>query len=154
MTRFAGLDDILFLRHPAGHSGGHPPNHGLMRQRHHQPGRPDDFRLRDLTEISPALASTSQVMTNFLLVVALISLVVASGDYEHHAGVGDRAHKGDRITWQSERGRRIFCGNSLSRRWCFVWLGIVGILLGRASSVAIRSAALAHDPSCPPSSLR
>ncbi len=34
----------------------------LMRDRHHiQPAAPDDFRLRDLTEISQALASTSRV---------------------------------------------------------------------------------------------
>ena len=49
----------------------------LMRERHHiQPGALDDFRIHNLTEISQALASTSRVMTNLLLIVALISLVV------------------------------------------------------------------------------
>jgi ABC-type antimicrobial peptide transport system permease subunit len=49
----------------------------LMRERHHiQPGALDDFRIHNLTEISQALASTNRVMTNLLLVVALISLVV------------------------------------------------------------------------------
>ncbi len=49
----------------------------LMRDRHNiQPGAMDDFRIRDLTEISKSLASTSTMMTNLLLCVALISLVV------------------------------------------------------------------------------
>src|SRR5437660_5193930 len=49
----------------------------LLRDRHHiQPSAPNDFRIRDLTEISEALASASHVMTNLLLIVALISLIV------------------------------------------------------------------------------
>ncbi len=49
----------------------------VMRERHHiQPGALDDFQIRNLTEISQALASTSHVMTKLLLIVALISLVV------------------------------------------------------------------------------
>ena len=49
----------------------------LLRDRHRiAPGATDDFRVRDLAEISQALASTSRVMTNLLLVVAMISLVV------------------------------------------------------------------------------
>jgi len=78
MTRFADLDDVWI-------SAATPQDiplairqiTSLMRDRHHiQPGVPDDFRIRDLTEISQALASTSHVMTNLLRVVALISLVV------------------------------------------------------------------------------
>ena len=49
----------------------------LLRDRHHiASGDMDDFRIRDLTEISQSLASTSTLMTNLLLCVALISLVV------------------------------------------------------------------------------
>jgi macrolide transport system ATP-binding/permease protein len=49
----------------------------LLRRRHRtQEGEPDDFRIRDLTEISQTLASTSQLMTSLLICVAVISLIV------------------------------------------------------------------------------
>jgi ABC-type antimicrobial peptide transport system permease subunit len=49
----------------------------LLRERHRlRPGVPDDFNVRDMTEMSKALSSTTGVMTQLLLVVALISLVV------------------------------------------------------------------------------
>jgi ABC-type antimicrobial peptide transport system permease subunit len=50
---------------------------GLLHERHHiQPGQPDDFNIRDMTEMTKALASTSFLMAGLLLCVALISLVV------------------------------------------------------------------------------
>jgi ABC-type antimicrobial peptide transport system permease subunit len=49
----------------------------LLHERHHiRAGQPDDFSIRDMTEMSMALASTSNLMTSLLLGVALISLVV------------------------------------------------------------------------------
>ena len=49
----------------------------LLRQRHHlREGEPDDFQVRDMTEMTTALSSTSQLMTKLLLSVAMISLVV------------------------------------------------------------------------------
>ncbi len=49
----------------------------LLRQRHRiLPNQPDDFNIRDMTEMTRTLASTSLLMTNLLLSVALISLVV------------------------------------------------------------------------------
>ncbi len=49
----------------------------LLRERHRiRPGEPDDFNIRDMTELTRALASTSALMTNLLLSVALISLIV------------------------------------------------------------------------------
>ena len=49
----------------------------LLRQRHHlQPGQPSDFNIRNMAEISNALGHTSQLMTNLLTGVALISLMV------------------------------------------------------------------------------
>jgi ABC-type antimicrobial peptide transport system permease subunit len=50
---------------------------GLLHERHHiRPGQPDDFSIRDMTEMTKALASTSYLMAGLLLCVALISLVV------------------------------------------------------------------------------
>jgi ABC-type antimicrobial peptide transport system permease subunit len=49
----------------------------LLRERHRiRPGEPDDFRIRDMTEMTKALSSTTSLMTNLLLCVAMISLVV------------------------------------------------------------------------------
>src|SRR5260370_31832303 len=52
----------------------------LLHERHHiRTGQPDDFSIRDMTEMSMALASTSNLMAALLLGVALISLVVGGG---------------------------------------------------------------------------
>jgi len=49
----------------------------VLRERHRiQPGEPDDFSVRDMTEMSAAMTSATVLMTKLLLVVAMISLVV------------------------------------------------------------------------------
>ena len=49
----------------------------VLRARHRlQEGDDDDFRVWDMAEVSRVMSSTSEVMTNLLLVVAMISLVV------------------------------------------------------------------------------
>ena len=49
----------------------------LLRERHHRrSSQPEDFTLRDMTEISRTQAQTSRLMSVLLLVVAMISLVV------------------------------------------------------------------------------
>jgi ABC-type antimicrobial peptide transport system permease subunit len=49
----------------------------VLRERHRlRPNEPDDFTIRDMTEMSNTLASTSNTMKSLLLGVAAISLVV------------------------------------------------------------------------------
>jgi ABC-type antimicrobial peptide transport system permease subunit len=49
----------------------------LLHERHHiRPGQPDDFNVRDMTEMTKAMSSTSTLMSGLLLCVALISLIV------------------------------------------------------------------------------
>src|SRR5439155_25495096 len=49
----------------------------LLHERHRiKPNQPNDFSIRDMTEMTKALGSTSQTMTRSLLFVALVSLVV------------------------------------------------------------------------------
>jgi macrolide transport system ATP-binding/permease protein len=151
MTRFTDLDDIWI-------SAATPQDiplairqiTSLMRDRHHiLPGAPDDFRIRDLTELSQALASTSRVMTNLLLVVALISLVVG--------GVGIMNIMLVSVTERTrEIGLRMAVGaraRDILRQFlveavvlCLAG-GVVGILLGRGISVTIT--ALLHWPTIP-----
>jgi ABC-type antimicrobial peptide transport system permease subunit len=77
-VRFANIDQIV----AAARSAGEVPTAideitSLMRERHHLRGdAPDDFTIRDLTEIVKTMSSTTELMTNLLLIVALISLVV------------------------------------------------------------------------------
>ncbi|MEI6676571.1 MAG: ABC transporter permease [Verrucomicrobiota bacterium] len=49
----------------------------LLHERHHiGEGEVDDFNIRNMAEIAKALSSTTVMMTNLLLVVAMISLIV------------------------------------------------------------------------------
>jgi ABC-type antimicrobial peptide transport system permease subunit len=122
----------------------------LIRDRHHlRPGRPDDFRIRDLTELSQALASTSRVMTNLLLIVALISLIVG--------GVGIMNIMLVSVTERTrEIGIRMAVGaraRDILRQFLVEAIvlclagGIVGILVGRGVSLAVT--ALLNWPTMP-----
>jgi ABC-type antimicrobial peptide transport system permease subunit len=135
------LDDVWV-------SAGSPQNipfairqmNALMRDRHHiNPGGPDDFRIRDHTEIAETFAQTSRVMTNLLLFVALISLVVG--------GVGIMNIMLVSVTERTrEIGIRMAVGaraRDILRQFLIEAIvlclagGIVGILLGRGASIAI-----------------
>jgi ABC-type antimicrobial peptide transport system permease subunit len=49
----------------------------LLRQRHRlRSSDPDDFNIRDMTEITKTMSATAEMMTKLLLCVAMISLVV------------------------------------------------------------------------------
>jgi ABC-type antimicrobial peptide transport system permease subunit len=78
MVRFADIDDIWISAASHDHvDKAMTQIRALLRERHKlQPGEPDDFRIRDTTEISNALAKTTTLMTTLLLCVAMISLGV------------------------------------------------------------------------------
>src|SRR5882762_8184772 len=78
LSRFADMDDIFVSAVSPGEvSAAIRQITQVLRERHRlRDEDPDDFRIRDLTEISEALAATSGVMTRLLLCVALISLMV------------------------------------------------------------------------------
>jgi ABC-type antimicrobial peptide transport system permease subunit len=151
MTRFTDLDDVWIS---ADSPDDIPVAIGqittLMRERHKiQPGTPDDFRIRDLTEISEALASTSRIMTNLLLIVAMISLVVG--------GVGIMNIMLVSVTERTrEIGIRMAVGarsRDILRQFlveavvlCLAG-GIIGILLGRGVSIMVT--AFLHWPTLP-----
>ena len=148
MTRFSDLDDVWV-------ACGSPQNTpvairqitAVLRDRHRTPpGATNDFNIRDLTEISQTFAATSKVMTNLLLVVALISLVVG--------GVGIMNIMLVSVTERTrEIGLRMAVGaqtRDILRQFlveavvlCLAG-GIAGILLGRGVSVAVT--AMLHWP--------
>jgi len=77
-VRFANVDQILTAaRSTAEIAAAIDEITGVLRERHHiPPGEPEDFTVRDMTEMTDTLSSTTTLMTNLLLCVAMISLVV------------------------------------------------------------------------------
>jgi ABC-type antimicrobial peptide transport system permease subunit len=114
----------------------------LLRDRHHlRAGQPDDFMIRDMTEISRTQASTSHLMSLLLLVVAMISLVVG--------GVGIMNIMLVSVTERTkEIGLRMAVG-ARSRDILLQFLvesillcaigGASGVVLGRLSSLVVRT---------------
>jgi ABC-type antimicrobial peptide transport system permease subunit len=114
----------------------------LLHERHHiRPGQPDDFNVRDMTEMSKALASTSNLMAALLLCVALISLVVG--------GVGIMNIMLVSVTERTkEIGLRMAVGaraGDILRQFlveavvlCLLG-GAMGIVLGRGASFLVRT---------------
>ncbi len=77
-VRFTNVDQILASARSAGEiPAAIRQITTLLEARHRiRADQPDDFTVRDMTEMSTALSSTTSLMTNLLLCVALISLVV------------------------------------------------------------------------------
>ena len=113
-------------------------------------GEPDDFSIRDMTEMTKALSSTANMMTKLLLAVALISLVVG--------GVGIMNIMLVSVTERTrEIGLRMAVGawsRDILQQFlveavilCFCG-GTVGILLGRGISTLVR-VVLSGRRNCP-----
>jgi macrolide transport system ATP-binding/permease protein len=141
-VRFINVDQIL----TAGRSTQEIPSAikqitQILRERHRiGPGEPDDFNIRDMTEMTSALSSTGTMMTKLLLAVALISLLVG--------GVGIMNIMLVSVTERTrEIGLRMAVGAwsrdilqqflSESVILCFCG-GAVGILVGRGISMLVR----------------
>ena len=77
-VRFANIDQIITAaRSTAEIAAAIEEITAVLRERHHLlPAEPEDFIVRDMTEMTETLSSTTTLMTNLLLCVALISLVV------------------------------------------------------------------------------
>jgi ABC-type antimicrobial peptide transport system permease subunit len=129
------------------HLRGHRKSLTLLRERHHlRPDADDDFNIRDMTEITKAITSTTELMTTLLLCVAMISLVVG--------GVGIMNIMLVSVTERTrEIGLRMAVGaepRDILRQFlleavvlCLLG-GAVGILLGRSSAYLVTS--LLHWP--------
>jgi macrolide transport system ATP-binding/permease protein len=113
----------------------------LLRERHRiGPGEPDDFSIRDMTEMTKALSSTGAMMTKLLLAVALISLLVGGVGImnimlvsvtERTREIGLRMAVG---AWSRDILQQ-FLAESVILCFCG---GAVGILVGRGISMLVR----------------
>jgi macrolide transport system ATP-binding/permease protein len=119
----------------------------LLRERHRiRPGESDDFNIRDMTEMTKALSSTSGMMTRLLLAVALISLLVGGVGImnimlvsvtERTREIGLRMAVG---AWARDILQQ-FLAESVILCFCG---GAAGILAGRGISMVVR--VLLHWP--------
>ena len=141
-VRFANIDNILVAaRSPEVIPAAIQQITALLRERHHiRPGETDDFSIRDMAQMMTALTSTTTMMTNLLLAVAMISLVVG--------GVGIMNIMLVSVTERTrEVGLRMAVGaraRDILRQFmveavvlCLVG-GAVGILLGHGGSLLVR----------------
>jgi ABC-type antimicrobial peptide transport system permease subunit len=113
----------------------------VLHERHHiGDGQPDDFSVRDMTEMTNTLSSTSRLMSGLLLAVAFISLVVG--------GVGIMNIMLVSVTERTrEIGLRMAVGarpNDILMQFITeavmlcMFGGIIGITLGRGGSMLVR----------------
>ena len=114
----------------------------ILRERHRLgPGEPDDFNIRDMTEMTKALSSTSDMMTKLLLTVALISLLVGGVGImnimlvsvtERTREIGLRMAVG---AWARDILEQ-FLAESVILCFCG---GVAGIIFGRGISLLVRA---------------
>ncbi len=142
-VRFANIDQILATAQSAPEiPAAIQQMTALLHERHHiRPGEADDFTIRDMTEMSNTLSSTTKMMTNLLLAVAMISLIVG--------GVGIMNIMLVSVTERTrEIGLRMSVGaraRDILRQFlveavvlCLVG-GAVGILVGHGGSLVVRT---------------
>ncbi len=112
----------------------------LLRERHRiRAGEPDDFYIRNMTEMTKALTSTATMMTKLLLVVALISLVVGGVGIMNImlVSVTERTREIGLRMAVGARGRDILQQFLVEAVFLCFCGGIAGILVGRGVSMLI-----------------
>jgi len=149
--RFANVDQILTAaRGPEWIQTAIDQITDVIRENHHlRPTAPNDFTVRDMTEITKAMSSTTDLITRLLLYVAMISLMVG--------GVGIMNIMLVSVTERTrEIGLRMAVGaepNDILRQFlteaivlCLAG-GIMGIIAGRGASMIVSK--VLHWPTAP-----
>jgi ABC-type antimicrobial peptide transport system permease subunit len=151
LLRFAALDDIFISAHsPEEVPEAIEQMTELLRQRHRlRDGQPNDFGIRDWTEVSKALGATTARMTNFLLCVAVISLVAGGVGIMNImlVSVTERTREIGLRMAVGARARDILRQFLAEAVLLCVLGGVVGVAVGRGVSVAI--SALLRWPTVP-----
>jgi ABC-type antimicrobial peptide transport system permease subunit len=114
----------------------------LLHERHRiRPGEPDDFNIRDMSEITRNLSSVSRLMTNLLLCVALISLVVGGVGIMNImlVSVTERTREIGLRMAVGARGRDILRQFLVEAIVLCLLGGAFGIVAGRGGSLLVRS---------------
>ncbi len=142
-VRFVNVDQILVAaRTPAEVPIAIRQVTQLLHERHRiRPGEPDDFNIRDMTEMTRAMSSTTSLMTNLLLCVALISLVVGGVGIMNImlVSVTERTREIGLRMAVGARGRDILRQFLVEAVVLCLLGGAIGILLGRGGSLLVRT---------------
>jgi ABC-type antimicrobial peptide transport system permease subunit len=112
----------------------------ILRERHRlRADEEDDFNIRDMTELTKTLTSTSTLMTRLLLIVALISLIVGGVGIMNImlVSVTERTREIGLRMAVGAKGRDILVQFLLEAVILCLAGGIMGIGLGRGVSVLI-----------------
>jgi macrolide transport system ATP-binding/permease protein len=114
----------------------------LLRERHRiRPGQNDDFNIRDMTEVTRAFDAQSRIITNFLVAVAMISLVVGGVGIMNImlVSVTERTREIGLRMAVGARGYHILRQFLVEAVVLCLLGGAAGILLGRGASELVKS---------------
>jgi ABC-type antimicrobial peptide transport system permease subunit len=141
MVRFASIQQILVAANcPQDIAPAIRQITDMLRARHHlRPGAPDDFTVRDMTEITQKRKEAVDTTTKLLLAVALISLVVGGVGIMNImlVSVTERTHEIGLRMAVGARSRDILRQFLMEAFALCVTGGIVGILLGHGSAYLV-----------------
>jgi ABC-type antimicrobial peptide transport system permease subunit len=118
-----------------------------LRERHRiKPADDNDFQIRDMTELTNTLTSTSKLMTRLLLFVAMVSLIVGGVGIMNImlVSVTERTREIGLRMAVGARGRDILVQFLMEAIILCLLGGLLGIALGRGVSVLVST--LAHWP--------
>jgi ABC-type antimicrobial peptide transport system permease subunit len=141
--RFTTVDQILTAARSSSHiTSAIQQITTLLRERHHlRATNPNDFNVRDMTEITKAMSSTTEMITKLLLCVAMISLVVGGVGIMNImlVSVTERTREiGLRMAVGAEPGDILRQFLTEAVVLCLLG-GTIGIILGRTSSYIVSS---------------
>jgi ABC-type antimicrobial peptide transport system permease subunit len=114
----------------------------VLRERHRiRPGENSDFNIRDMTEMTKTLASTTSLMTNLLLSVAMISLVVGGVGIMNImlVSVTERTREIGLRMAVGARGRDILRQFLVEAVLLCLLGGAIGIIVGHGGSQLVRA---------------
>jgi ABC-type antimicrobial peptide transport system permease subunit len=113
----------------------------LLRERHHlRPGEPEDFQIRDMTEINDTLSASTKLVGTLLLIVAAISLAVGGVGIMNImlVSVTERTREIGLRMAVGARARDILLQFLVEATLLCLIGGAIGISLGRVASIAVR----------------
>lgn len=113
----------------------------VLRERHRlQAGEPDDFNIRDMAELTRTLSTTTMLMTNLLLSVAMISLLVGGVGIMNImlVSVTERTREIGLRMAVGARGRDILRQFLVEAIVLCLTGGAMGILLGHGGSMLVQ----------------